>query len=133
MAALLRSAPLLKCSPLGLLQISCTKRTGPPLRLLFSGPLGARGTGVCSRHISPVSGNASSRVWPYTAGCVRNYAVATEQKDEPGIPVRFDQAEQFDWALAKLDSSVRRTGRITKTQLTHIFQEICKKGRQAEQ
>ncbi|KAF3841884.1 hypothetical protein F7725_023835 [Dissostichus mawsoni] len=128
MAALLRSARLLKCSPLGLLQISGTKRTGPPLRLLFSGPLGARGTGVCSRHISPVSGNASSRVWPYTAGCVRNYAVATEQKDEPSVAVRSNQAQQFDWALAKLDSSVRRTGRITETQLTRIFQDICKKG-----
>ncbi|XP_034093655.1 leucine-rich PPR motif-containing protein, mitochondrial-like [Gymnodraco acuticeps] len=128
MAALLRSARLLKCSPLGLLQISGTKRTGPPLRLLFSGPLGARGTGVCSRHISPVSGNASSRVWPYTAGCVRNYAVATEQMDEPGIPMRSNQAQQFDLALAKLDSSVRRTGRITETQLTRIFQDICKKG-----
>ncbi|XP_033956567.1 LOW QUALITY PROTEIN: leucine-rich PPR motif-containing protein, mitochondrial [Pseudochaenichthys georgianus] len=128
MAALLRSARLLKCSPLGLLQISCTKRTGPPFRLLFSGPLGARGTGVCSRHISPVSGNASSRVWPYTAGCVRNYALATEQKDEPGVTMRSNQAQQFDWALAKLDSSVRRTGRITETQLTRIFQDICKTG-----
>ena len=71
-----------------------------------------------------------SRVWPYTVGCVRNYAVATEQKDEPSIAERHNQAQEFDFALAKLDSSVRRTGRITKVQLNRIFQDICKKGRQ---
>lgn len=67
-------------------------------------------------------------MWPYTAGCVRNYAVATEQKDEASVAVRSKQAQQFDWALTKLDSSVRRTGRITKTLLLRIFHDICRTG-----
>lgn len=72
-------------------------------------------------------------MWPNAAGCVRNYAVATEQKDDVSVAVRSKQAQEFDWALAKLDSSVRRTGRITKTLLYRIFHDICRKGRQAEQ
>uniref|UniRef100_A0A671Y8Q5 Leucine rich pentatricopeptide repeat containing n=1 Tax=Sparus aurata TaxID=8175 RepID=A0A671Y8Q5_SPAAU len=128
MAALLRSARLLKFSPSGLLQITGTKRNGPPLSRLYSGALGGTGTGVCPRNISPAAGNASSRVWPNAAGCVRNYAVATEQKDDVSVAVRSKQAQEFDWALAKLDSSVRRTGRITKTLLYRIFHDICRKG-----
>ncbi|XP_072246804.1 leucine-rich PPR motif-containing protein, mitochondrial [Leuresthes tenuis] len=128
MAALLRSARLLKFSPSGLLQITGTKRNGPPLGRLYSGAVGGRRTGVCSRQISPVSANVSSRVWPYAAGCVRHYAVATEQKDEASAAVRSKQAQQFDWALTKLDSSVRRTGRITKTLLLRIFHDTCRAG-----
>uniref|UniRef100_A0A8D0D7B0 Leucine rich pentatricopeptide repeat containing n=1 Tax=Sander lucioperca TaxID=283035 RepID=A0A8D0D7B0_SANLU len=70
----------------------------------------------------------SVRVWPYAVGCVRNYVAATEQKDEASVAVRSKQAQQFDWALAKLDSSVRRTGRITKTLLLRIFHDICRTG-----
>uniref|UniRef100_A0A669DCL4 Leucine rich pentatricopeptide repeat containing n=1 Tax=Oreochromis niloticus TaxID=8128 RepID=A0A669DCL4_ORENI len=90
MAALLRSSRLLKFSPSGVLQITCTKRNGPTLGRLFS--------------------------------------VATEQKDEASIAVRSKQAQQFDWALTRLDSSVRRTGRITKTLLLRIFHDICRTG-----
>uniref|UniRef100_A0A8C3B2A9 Leucine rich pentatricopeptide repeat containing n=1 Tax=Cyclopterus lumpus TaxID=8103 RepID=A0A8C3B2A9_CYCLU len=90
MAALLRSARLLKLSPSGLLHYTGTKRNGPPLGRLYSGAL--------------------------------------EQKDEASVVVRSKQAEQFDWALAKLDSSVRRTGRITKTLLLRIFHDICRAG-----
>uniref|UniRef100_A0A7N8XIR9 Leucine rich pentatricopeptide repeat containing n=1 Tax=Mastacembelus armatus TaxID=205130 RepID=A0A7N8XIR9_9TELE len=86
MAALLRSARLLKFSPSGLLQTAGTRRTGP------------------------------------------FYAVVTEQKDEPSVMVRSKQAQQFDWALAKMDSSVRRTGRITKTLLLRIFHDFCRTG-----
>uniref|UniRef100_A0A3Q3GHE3 Leucine rich pentatricopeptide repeat containing n=1 Tax=Labrus bergylta TaxID=56723 RepID=A0A3Q3GHE3_9LABR len=102
MAALLRSARLLKFSPSGLLQIAGSKSTGPPIGRL--------------------------RLGPYTVGCVRNYAVATEQKEEGSAGVRTKQVQQFDWALAKLDSSVRRTGRITKTLLLRIFHDICRTG-----
>uniref|UniRef100_A0AAQ5ZNC9 PROP1-like PPR domain-containing protein n=1 Tax=Amphiprion ocellaris TaxID=80972 RepID=A0AAQ5ZNC9_AMPOC len=63
-----------------------------------------------------------------TSGCVRNYAVATEQKDEGSIAVRSKQAQQFDWALSKLDSSVRRTGRITRTLLLRIFHDVSRAG-----
>uniref|UniRef100_A0A3Q4AYY1 PROP1-like PPR domain-containing protein n=1 Tax=Mola mola TaxID=94237 RepID=A0A3Q4AYY1_MOLML len=122
MAALLRSARLLKFSPSGLLQIAGTKRNGPSLSRLYSGAFGPSRTGVCSRQISPAC------LWPYAVGCVRHYAVATEQKDVPSFAVRSKQAQEFDWALTKLDSSVRRTGRITKTLLLRIFHDICRTG-----
>ncbi|GLD63944.1 leucine-rich PPR motif-containing protein, mitochondrial [Lates japonicus] len=129
MAALLRSARLLKFSPSGLLQIAGTKRNGPPLSRLYSGALGGVRTGGCSRLTIPASENASSsRVWPYAVGCVRGYTVATEKKDEGGVAVRSKQAQQFDWALTKLDSSVKRTGRVTKTLLLHIFHDMCRTG-----
>uniref|UniRef100_A0A1A7XIN2 Leucine-rich PPR-motif containing n=1 Tax=Iconisemion striatum TaxID=60296 RepID=A0A1A7XIN2_9TELE len=128
MAALLRSARLLKFSPSGLLQIQGTKRCGPPLGRLYSGAVGGGRTGVCSRQLVLVSDSISRCVWPYAAGCVRNYAVATEQKDESSVAVRSKQAQQFDWALTKLDSSVRRTGRITKTLMLRIFHDICRTG-----
>uniref|UniRef100_G3P982 Leucine rich pentatricopeptide repeat containing n=1 Tax=Gasterosteus aculeatus aculeatus TaxID=481459 RepID=G3P982_GASAC len=112
MAALLRSARLLRFSPSGLLHITGTKRNGPPLGRLYSGALGGR-----------------LRVWPCAAGCARSYATATEQKNESSAMLRSKQSQQFDWALAKLDSSVRRTGRITKTFLLRIFHDICRTGR----
>uniref|UniRef100_A0A803YE44 Leucine rich pentatricopeptide repeat containing n=1 Tax=Meleagris gallopavo TaxID=9103 RepID=A0A803YE44_MELGA len=34
----------------------------------------------------------------------------------------------FDWALNKLDNSVRKTGRIPKTLLLKVFQETCREG-----
>ncbi|XP_077351806.1 leucine-rich PPR motif-containing protein, mitochondrial [Festucalex cinctus] len=125
MAALLRSARFLKFSPSGLLQIAGTRRTGLPLSRLYSG---VGRTRVLTREKRPSVGNASCYVWPRTAGCVRGYGVATEQKNEPSMAVRSKQAEHFDWALAKLDSSVRRTGRITKTLLLRIFHDICRTG-----
>ncbi|XP_074531608.1 leucine-rich PPR motif-containing protein, mitochondrial [Halichoeres trimaculatus] len=129
MAALLRSARLLKFSPSGLLQITGTKRTGPPIGRLYSGAVGSKQTGVCSRQISRTSDNAPSQLWPYTVGCVRNYALASERRNESGATVvRNKQMQQFDWALAKLDNSVRRTGRITKTLLLRIFHDICRTG-----
>uniref|UniRef100_A0A8C7MBC8 Leucine rich pentatricopeptide repeat containing n=1 Tax=Oncorhynchus kisutch TaxID=8019 RepID=A0A8C7MBC8_ONCKI len=106
MAALLRSARLLKCSPSGFLQRTGTNRNGPQLSRLYSGAIGGKG--------------------------VRHYAMVTEQRgpptDESSLGVRSKQAQQFDWALAKLDSSVRRTGRITKTLLLRIFHDICRTG-----
>ncbi|XP_024152765.1 leucine-rich PPR motif-containing protein, mitochondrial [Oryzias melastigma] len=124
MAALLRSARLLKISPSGFLQITGTKRNGA-LSRLYSGAVASRRTGVCSRQFKPVSDSFS---WPHSAVCVRSYAVATEQKDEASIAVKSKQAQQFDWALTKLESSVRRTGRVTKTQLLRIFHDICRTG-----
>ncbi|XP_075902405.1 leucine-rich PPR motif-containing protein, mitochondrial [Nelusetta ayraudi] len=128
MAALLRSARLLKFSPSGLLQIAGTKRTGPAPGRLYSGALGGCRTGVCSRQRSPAAEHASRQVWPYAVGCVRTYAVANEEKTEISVAVRSKQAQEFDWALSKLDSSVRRTGRITKTLLLRIFHDICRTG-----
>uniref|UniRef100_A0A4W5NPE3 Leucine rich pentatricopeptide repeat containing n=1 Tax=Hucho hucho TaxID=62062 RepID=A0A4W5NPE3_9TELE len=89
MAALLRSARLLKCSP----------------------------SAYCHKpYITHCPGLPSAR-------CQRGLPT-----DESSLGVRSKQAQQFDWALAKLDSSVRRTGRITKTLLLRIFHDICRTG-----
>lgn len=72
-----------------------------------------------------------SHAWPYGLGCVRNYAVATVKKNEASVAIQSKQAQEFDWALNKLDSSVRRTGRITKTLLLRIFHDICRAGMEA--
>uniref|UniRef100_A0A8C6T4Z8 Leucine rich pentatricopeptide repeat containing n=1 Tax=Neogobius melanostomus TaxID=47308 RepID=A0A8C6T4Z8_9GOBI len=50
------------------------------------------------------------------------------RRDESSTAVRSKQAKQFDWAMDKFNSSVRRTGRITKTLLLHIFHDICRTG-----
>lgn len=52
-------------------------------------------------------------------------SVKEEQSSE--IPTR--RTWQFDWALNKLDNSVRKTGRIPKTLLLKIFHEMCQSGK----
>lgn len=128
MAALLRSSRLLKSKPSCLLQITGTKSKGVPLGRLYSGAIGGTKLGVRPRQLFPTLENVSRRLLPYTSGFVRSYAVATERRDDSNAAVRSKQAQQFDWALSKLDSSVRRTGRITKTLLLRIFHDICRAG-----
>ncbi|XP_019715884.1 leucine-rich PPR motif-containing protein, mitochondrial [Hippocampus comes] len=128
MAALLRSTRFLKFSPSGLLQIAGTRRTGPPPSRLYSGRIDVARTGLVTRQTYPSVENASSHARPHAAGCVRSYGVAAEKKEELSVAVRTKQAQQFDWALAKLDSSVRRTGRITRTLLLRIFHDISRAG-----
>ncbi|KAM4693882.1 leucine-rich PPR motif-containing protein, mitochondrial isoform 2-T2 [Discoglossus pictus] len=78
----------------------------------------------------------SVRVQPwatrYLSSPPRFFAVAVQQTgrvhDEPVSAIRAKQAQQFDWALNKLDSSVRRTGRITKTLLLKIFHDVTRTG-----
>ncbi|XP_074079043.1 leucine-rich PPR motif-containing protein, mitochondrial [Macrotis lagotis] len=48
------------------------------------------------------------------------------QEESPSMYKK--QINQFDWALTRLDNSVRRTGRITKTLLQNIFHDICRSG-----
>ncbi|POI36205.1 hypothetical protein CIB84_000042, partial [Bambusicola thoracicus] len=50
-------------------------------------------------------------------------------KEEPVSEIQNRRAWQFDWALNKLDNSVRKTGRIPKTLLLKVFQETCREGR----
>ncbi|KFP52881.1 hypothetical protein N323_09538, partial [Cathartes aura] len=47
-------------------------------------------------------------------------------KEEPISEIQTRRSWQFDWALNKLDNSVRKTGRIPKALLLKIFHEICK-------
>ncbi|NXU46695.1 LPPRC protein, partial [Drymodes brunneopygia] len=49
-------------------------------------------------------------------------------KEEAVSEVRTRPTWQFDWALNKVDNSVRKTGRIPKALLLKIFQEITKAG-----
>ena len=66
MAALLRSARLLRLSPSGLLHVAGTNRTGPPLGRLYSGALCGSRTAACSRLSRPGSDSVSIR---YHAAC----------------------------------------------------------------
>ncbi|NWU89490.1 LPPRC protein, partial [Upupa epops] len=63
---------------------------------------------------------------------VRFLTVAPQQegsvKEEPVSEVQTRRTLPFDWALNRLDNSVRKTGRITKSLLLKIFHEICKTG-----
>ncbi|NXN24508.1 LPPRC protein, partial [Nycticryphes semicollaris] len=63
---------------------------------------------------------------------VRFLTVAPQQegsvKEEPISEIQTRQTWQFDWALNKLDNSVRKTGRIPKSLLLKVFHEICKAG-----
>uniref|UniRef100_A0A671S2H2 Leucine-rich PPR motif-containing protein, mitochondrial-like n=1 Tax=Sinocyclocheilus anshuiensis TaxID=1608454 RepID=A0A671S2H2_9TELE len=116
MAALLRSARLLKCSPAVLLQVFGNSRHVSAAGRLYSEAVGTTRAGLC---VQTVPGRLNYGVVPEQSGLV---------KDEPSVAVRSKQAQQFDWALAKLDSSVRRTGRVTKTLLLRIFHDICRTG-----
>ncbi|KFQ03650.1 hypothetical protein N329_13187, partial [Haliaeetus albicilla] len=49
-------------------------------------------------------------------------------KEEPISEIQTRRTWQFDWALNKMDNSVRKTGRIPKVLLLKIFHEICKTG-----
>uniref|UniRef100_A0AAR2KEX8 PROP1-like PPR domain-containing protein n=1 Tax=Pygocentrus nattereri TaxID=42514 RepID=A0AAR2KEX8_PYGNA len=127
MAALLRSARLLKISPCALLQVKGTHKHVATISGHCSRAVCRRAAGLRGGVSSPFS---YSSAWPCSA--LRYYGTAPEQKgvvkDEPSLGVRTKQAQQFDWALAKLDSSVRRTGRVTKTLLQRIFHDICRTG-----
>ncbi|XP_030303207.1 leucine-rich PPR motif-containing protein, mitochondrial [Calypte anna] len=63
---------------------------------------------------------------------VRFFTVAPQQegnvKEEPISETPNRQTWRFDWALNKLDNSVRKTGRIPKNLLLKVFHEICKTG-----
>ncbi|NXW29650.1 LPPRC protein, partial [Phaetusa simplex] len=63
---------------------------------------------------------------------IRFLTVAPQQegsvKEEPISEIQNRRTLKFDWALNKLDNSVRKTGRIPKTLLLKIFHEICKTG-----
>ncbi|XP_026867339.2 leucine-rich PPR motif-containing protein, mitochondrial [Electrophorus electricus] len=135
MAALLRSARALNLSASPLLQIKRTSNHRQTISRFYSRTVGGRGIGVCSRQIISGSFNVKSlspcsSAWPCSG--TRYYGTPAEQKvvarDEPSLGVRNKQSHQFDWALAKLDSSVRRTGRVTKSLLQRIFHDICRTG-----
>ncbi|XP_006159968.1 leucine-rich PPR motif-containing protein, mitochondrial [Tupaia chinensis] len=116
MAALLRSARwLLRAGAAGRLPLS--------LRLLAGCP-GRPHAAPClpTARAGPAAGGLLSQA--------RLYAIAAEKKDLPEEPttVYRRNASQFDWALMRLDNSVRRTGRIPKTLLQKVFDNTCRSG-----
>uniref|UniRef100_W5K9T3 Uncharacterized protein n=1 Tax=Astyanax mexicanus TaxID=7994 RepID=W5K9T3_ASTMX len=118
MAALLRSARLLKISHSPLLRVTGGHRHAATAGAVYS-------RAACRRAAGPSGALVCSTL--------RYYGTTSEQKgevaEEPSAGIRNTQADNFDWALSKLDNSVRRTGRITKTLLQKIFQDICRKGK----
>ncbi|KAM5292635.1 leucine-rich PPR motif-containing protein, mitochondrial [Ctenodactylus gundi] len=117
MAALLRSARWL-------LRARASPRVPLCLRLPAGGP-GRPHAAPClpAARAQPFAGELLSQA--------RLYSIAAERKrdlqEEPGSPLRRSTS-QFDWALMRLDSSVRRTGRITKGLLQKVFESTCRSG-----
>ncbi|ELK14743.1 leucine-rich PPR motif-containing protein, mitochondrial isoform X1 [Pteropus alecto] len=116
MAALLRPAGWL-------LRAGAAPRLPLSLRLLAGAP-GWPHAALChpSARAGPVAGGPLSQA--------RLYAIAAERKNylqEESTSQRRN-ASQFDWALTRLDNSVRRTGRIPKTLLQKVFDNTCDSG-----
>ncbi|XP_069351238.1 leucine-rich PPR motif-containing protein, mitochondrial [Eulemur rufifrons] len=117
MAALLRPARWL-------LQAGFAPRLPLSLRL-FAGCPGRPHAVPClpAARAGPVAGGLLSPA--------RLYAIAAQKKkdsqEEPTSSLRRT-ANQFDWALMRLDNSVRRTGRIPKMLLQKVFDNTCHSG-----
>ncbi|XP_047600566.1 leucine-rich PPR motif-containing protein, mitochondrial [Lutra lutra] len=117
MAALLRPARWL-------LRAGAAPRLPLSLRLLAGG--------LSRPHAVPCL--PAGRGGPLAGGLLnqaRRYAIAVEKKNYlQEEPASFHRrtANQFDWALMRLDNSVRRTGRIPKTLLQKVFDNTCNSG-----
>ncbi|XP_051016782.1 leucine-rich PPR motif-containing protein, mitochondrial [Acomys russatus] len=115
MAALLRPARWL-------LGATAAPRLPLSLRLLASGPARlSTVTRVAATAGRPAAGELLSQA--------RLYAIVAETRalsEEPAPTGRSNS--QFDWALMRLDNSVRRTGRITKGLLQKVFESTCHSG-----
>lgn len=113
MAALLRPARWL-------LGASAAPRLPLSLRLLAGGP-----GRLCP--VPRVAAAGGRRPAGEQLSQARLYAIVAEKRDlqEEPAPVR---RSQFDWALMRLDNSVRRTGRITKGLLQRVFESTCRSG-----
>ncbi|KAJ8250644.1 hypothetical protein COCON_G00225660 [Conger conger] len=129
MSALLRSARLLKSSPISLFQIAGANIRGSALSRLYSGALVGRGVRVNPRQSSFALG-VNRFAWPLAAA--RHTGVAPRQESESRYQgtsvVRARQGMQFDEAVTRLNRIVRRSGRITKTLLMTIFHDSCRSG-----
>ncbi|XP_027995808.2 leucine-rich PPR motif-containing protein, mitochondrial [Eptesicus fuscus] len=116
MAALLRPARWL-------LRAGAAPRLPLSLRLLAGGP-GRPPAARCqpAARIAPVPGGLLSQA--------RLYAIAAEKKNylQEESTSQRRSASQFDWALMRLDNSVRRTGRIPKSLLQKVFDNTCHSG-----
>ncbi|XP_068273004.1 leucine-rich PPR motif-containing protein, mitochondrial [Nyctibius grandis] len=84
---------------------------------------------LCPRLLPLLRSPAPARNFMYQT---RFLTVAPQQegsmKEEPISEIQNRRTWPFDWALNKLDNSVRKTGRIPKSLLLKVFHEICKTG-----
>ncbi|CAI5771115.1 leucine-rich PPR motif-containing protein, mitochondrial [Podarcis lilfordi] len=109
-------------------------RSASRLRSLLVPLRGGRALGatVCSRAPLPSAQAAASRGSRHLIYQARLFTVATKEKGEvqeqPPSAIQSKQTQHFDWALNKLDESIRRTGRITKNLLLRIFHDVCRTG-----
>ncbi|KAM8942062.1 leucine-rich PPR motif-containing protein, mitochondrial [Lycaon pictus] len=116
MAALLRPARWL-------LRARAAPRLPLSLRLLASGPRRPYAAPcVPAARAGPVAGGLLSQARPYAIAVEKNNFL----QEEPTSHRR--NTSQFDWALMRLDNSVRRTGRIPKTLLQKVFDNTCHSG-----
>ncbi|KAL4686524.1 hypothetical protein H8957_005036 [Semnopithecus entellus] len=116
MAALLRSS----C---WLLRAGAAPRLPLSLRLLTGGPGRPHAASYLpAARAGPVAGGLLSPA--------RLYVIAAEKKDiqEESTFSSRRIANHFDWALMRLDNSVRRTGRIPKSLLQKVFDDTCRSG-----
>eukprot|EP00062_Callorhinchus_milii_P011939 gi/632958434/ref/XP_007895038.1/ PREDICTED: leucine-rich PPR motif-containing protein, mitochondrial [Callorhinchus milii] len=140
MAALLTLRSALPPPPLLLLLSRRLRRLSPTVRGAASagpsaGPSPRPRPGLLTRspptRTTPPPSGSGTRIRSLNTN-VGRFALAAQQdsftKDETVPSIRAKQSEHFDWALNKLDSSVRRTGRITKTLLQKIFHDTCRSG-----
>ncbi|XP_028927435.1 leucine-rich PPR motif-containing protein, mitochondrial isoform X2 [Ornithorhynchus anatinus] len=102
----------------------------PARWLLLARAAGTPGAPTCRAAPKPAGPPAALLARP-PLHLTRRFAFAAQKRldhQEEAGSVQRKQGNQFEWALAKLDNSVRRTGRITKNLLQRIFTNICKSG-----
>ncbi|XP_008821306.1 leucine-rich PPR motif-containing protein, mitochondrial [Nannospalax galili] len=115
MAALLRPARWL-------LAAGASRRLPLYLRLFAGGP----GRPSSVSRLTAADVRPAAGVLPSQA---RLYTIVAEKKDLSEEPPSLKRnSSQFDWALMRLDNSVRRTGRITKKLLQRVFESTCRSG-----
>ncbi|KAG8504755.1 Leucine-rich PPR motif-containing protein, mitochondrial, partial [Galemys pyrenaicus] len=100
----------------------CRGAAAPPT--LLAPPRGWPGPAACCR------GSASRLRRAGLRSQARLYAIAAEKKNylQDETTSHRRNTSQFDWALTRLDNSVRRTGRIPKTLLQKVFNNTCNSG-----
>ncbi|XP_077193639.1 leucine-rich PPR motif-containing protein, mitochondrial [Paroedura picta] len=105
-------------------------RRGPCLWPFARGP----GAAALAPSSAPLQA-AASRSSRHLVSQTRLFTIAAKEiqekgdtQEQPASSVRMKQAQYFDWAFNKLDSSIRRTGRITRTLLLKIFHDVCRTG-----
>ncbi|KAJ7341150.1 hypothetical protein JRQ81_004938, partial [Phrynocephalus forsythii] len=126
MAGLLRSAFRLRAC---LFRARVGRSFGTPVSPPAPAPASTSSASSSSASRAAASRHGSTR---HLFNQTRLFAIATQEKGdtrEQAVPTsEVAKSRMFDWALNKLDTSIRRTGRITKNLLLNIFSDICRSG-----